>query len=504
MVGSVAGDKGCLPLPSVTSDLSANVATGDTGSFNDLPGGMSSAVIEIGGQMAHWVESDEKSDSEAQPFRNVVMVVMGALFLAVNPVLNGPSLNGRPFSTVQSAISVGFAAHSTVDKWSIATYITKHVEEPTGGLPEQSSISCPTVEKCYVLVQLAANRSIGPLALFYRSNDGGTKWNAIPLPAGTLATSPLQCLKAEPAFCMVGAQDRGIPVLLISTDSGRRWSHERLPAGAGLISSLSCTSRRSCVALLGTNYSSAAQARKAGIYTTADGGDIWIRAKATEEKSALSVSCAETTCVATGSTAAKGPCPCTPLGFVLYSKNRGQTWALGTLPNGLTIGGALARTYCVDSSYCWTIGILPSQEPSSDADLSFSSAVAESQNGGITWALRPLPQTIPRPILESLSCPTRQDCWVAGGEAVPQVFHSPINPSKLIFDAQSPVIVSTHDGGDTWTTITFSIPRSAPVDPRGDIYFSVVALSCPTRTICVGIGPFNEDARQTPVYSDAP
>jgi hypothetical protein len=123
------------------------------------------------------------------------------------------------------------------------------------------------------------------------------------------------------------------------------------------------------------------------------------------------------------------------------------------------------------------------------------SAVVTTSDGGETWQLRPLPASVSKPQLSSVSCASPTECWVAGEQAVPQT-----KPSRGT-DGGSAVLLGTVDGGGTWNTTTFTIPPGAPEDVGSDAYMSIGQISCPSTNECVGLGTVDVSSNFTPVYS---
>jgi photosystem II stability/assembly factor-like uncharacterized protein len=122
-----------------------------------------------------------------------------------------------------------------------------------------------------------------------------------------------------------------------------------------------------------------------------------------------------------------------------------------------------------------------------------SSDIASTTDGGLTWVPDQLPADVPQPEFSGLACPTDNECWVSGSEAVPQTIG---NAS----DAGSSMLLGTTDGGTTWSKVTFSVPSSSP-NYDGQSYLEIGLISCPTASVCAALGGAAQSSPTAPVYS---
>lgn len=119
--------------------------------------------------------------------------------------------------------------------------------------------------------------------------------------------------------------------------------------------------------------------------------------------------------------------------------------------------------------------------------------IASTTDGGLSWAPDQMPADVPQPQFSGLSCPTDDQCWATGTEAVPiQIGNT--------FDGGSSMVLGTTDGGSVWSRVTFSVPASAP-NYDGQSYLSIGNISCPTAGTCVALGVGAQSAPSVPVYS---
>ena len=118
--------------------------------------------------------------------------------------------------------------------------------------------------------------------------------------------------------------------------------------------------------------------------------------------------------------------------------------------------------------------------------------IASTTDGGLTWVPDALPTSVPEPHISDLSCPTENQCWAAGSQAVsPQVGTS---------YGESQVLLGTTDGGSTWSTVTFSVPAAVPSGEL-DAYLSMGSIACPSAGVCVALGSGDQGTTSVPSYS---
>jgi photosystem II stability/assembly factor-like uncharacterized protein len=234
-------------------------------------------------------------------------------------------------------------------------------------------------------------------------------------------------------------------------------------------------------------------------------------------------------------------------GVAARTTDGGHTWVAGAFPAGFGIGD-LSQLSCTDALHCSVIGNIgitvenppqcatlpappiqatttttttPAAVPSpavqaisklesrmaanasaAEARMGIISCtngaqsvsdIASTSNGGLTWTPDPLPADVPQPFLSGLSCPTDNECWAAGSDAVPQKIGTGT-------DGGSSVLLGTTDGGSRWSRVTFSVPSDAP-NYDGQSYLSIGLISCPSAEVCVALGATAQSSPSAPVYS---
>ena len=121
--------------------------------------------------------------------------------------------------------------------------------------------------------------------------------------------------------------------------------------------------------------------------------------------------------------------------------------SVGLVSTGLS--GEVAAVTCPAPRRCMAIGVA---DPSYSGRLPQRIVFAVTADGGRTWHIRSEPSDLGDVILPTLTCPSLENCYVAGS-----LF--------LAGDVKDSVVVdATHDGGRFWSSVP--IPAFAPVGPR--------------------------------------
>jgi photosystem II stability/assembly factor-like uncharacterized protein len=368
------------------------------------------------------------------------------------------------------------------------------------------------------------------------------------MPQGFDPTSPLAC--GGIADCAAGGTYKGESVLVSTSDGGHSFVIIPLPARDGSLYTLSCPSPHSCAGLAATSADSNRTPIDATVLSTSDGGSTFVDAPIIAGDSMQALSCSSSLdCTAVGTSDALGVNDWTA-GVVARTEDGGRTWLTGHFPSGFGVS-YLSELSCADALHCSVagniaiavanppqcasaapIGVSPtttqaptavpspavqsisqfesqvatseilkdSQSASSGFSFSCSSGgqtlisdIASSSNGGLTWTPDPLPGDVPQPQLFGLSCPTDNECWAAGSDAVPQQIGN-------VHNGGSSVLLGTTDGGSTWSKVTFSVPTDAPNDD-GQSYLSIGLIMCPSANVCLAQGATAQSSPSAPIYS---
>lgn len=393
---------------------------------------------------------------------------VGTLLVAVLAVIAGLvayQSSGSPPATTGSGSS-GEAAGTT---WrSAGTAVWQH------GLPgnylgfgPSTTITCvgAASSACYVIIQangvqpdgapttpgvapaLAALRSSA-----YRSDDGGSSWTTLPLPGDAWLSSRLAC--SGPSTCAVGAiigaspgstpGHSGRAVVLTTSDGGRTWSAHKVPGAVGLVTDLACPSAAHCVAL------------------------AWGRSVPT----------------IAGLQPYSGANRFFPTS-VLTTEDGGRTWSTSTLPK--TPSGVyddLSSVTCPTSAQCIVLGERADivEHDGGYVEANEALLVLSSHDGGhsLTTSYRG-PSLWP----DGVACANGSSCLALAQRA----------PSP-------PVVLSTSDGGRTWTTVSSS-------GPSADFAPTAGSLACPSPGHClsaagVGVATTSDGGRRWSTTSSFP
>ncbi len=420
-------------------------------------------------------------------------------------------------------------------------------QQNTAGGPPPGYLSCPSPSTCYAMSGQYASPGAGaPLQSesLYVSTDVGVTWRQFAMPLGFAPTSPLAC--GGPSNCAAGGTDNGRPVLVTTNDGGQTFAINPLPAGIGHLDRLSCPSAQFCAGLAASSERLDIGATDATFLSTRDSGKTFSDSPILSGDSMESLTCSSSTdCTAVGWNNGLSPYDPTE-GVSARTTDGGQTWSAGKLPGGFGIS-YLSQLSCADSLHCLITGViniavqdppqcasiplrqpiaLPSTTTTSTSAPSaavrriarIESAAATNENqkmtndfscnpsghtlvsdiasttdGGLSWTPNQLPADVPQPQISGLSCPTENQCWATGSEAVPQQIGN-------TFNGGSSMVLGTTDGGSTWSKVTFSVPTSAP-NYDGQSYLSIGSIDCPSAGVCVALGIGAQNSPSIPTYS---
>jgi hypothetical protein len=384
------------------------------------------------------------------------------------------------------------------------------------------------------------------LGSLYVSNDAALNWSVLPLPAGLDFTTPLTCGNAE--SCAAGATDNGQPVFVSTVDGGHSFTIDPLPSADGKLYSLSCPSTNFCAGLAGTTADPNGNPIDATFVSTTNYGASFSDSPLPTGESMESLDCpTAATCVAVGTSDALGVNDWTA-GVVASTSNAGANWTSGALPSGFGIN-YLSRLTCVDAEHCSVIGIIAINEPSqvcpgmnqspsstpgattpqspevqaisgmeaalaaaanakitsegfgsscSGSAIQFVNDIASTSDAGLTWIPEALPSSAPDPSLSDIACSGDEYCVVSGSAEIPQRF----GPNKANWS--SAMMLVTHDGGASWSDVTFAVPSSVPSGVQIDAFMAVGDIQCPQVSDCVALGISDQGSKTTPVYTSAP
>jgi photosystem II stability/assembly factor-like uncharacterized protein len=439
-----------------------------------------------------------------------IVAVVAAALVAI--VTHGPPTLTDPLTTSwqQARPLPGSAhpAHAPSGTWRLTSYlVTRGWRENTAG-PEPGWLTCPTAATCYVEGDNATSPS-GPADMnsFYVSTDGAQTWNVLPVPDHVTFTTALSCASAT--GCKAGGLYYGQqPVYLTTANGGHSWTVRPLSADVGQILSLDCATTMTCWGLA----SSAAQPADGfglGVdmhfVVTSDGGKHFTVVPFPASASIQSVTCPTAShCVAVGwhsnFTARTGPD--LDHGVLLLSDDAGMTWRQHAWPNGYG-PGPVPDVTCVDASHCAMIGFIerngkvvsPGIGYTSGKDAVQYSVIGFSTDGGASWTTSMLPDTMPYPMIDTLTCPTTRTCYAAGSDDIEQRIGNTHN-------AASSVVAISNDAGRTWQRVTFAAPAKVPGGMQGDSFMDIGQIQCPEQDGCIAIGVSDQGSTSTPIYTN--
>ena len=440
------------------------------------------------------------------------IVAAAATVLIINVVQGSPTLTGRLTTSWEPARLLPSGAHpvrAPSGTWRLMSdLVTRGWQENTAG-PEPGRLTCPSATTCYVEGDNSTSSSGSPdWNSFYASTDGAQSWSVLPVPKGITFTSALSCASA--ADCAAGGLYYGHqPVYLSTANGGHSWTVRPLPADVGQIMNLDCVTATTCHGLAsatGDAMSPGFQMLFSDVHfvVTSDGGRRFTVVPFGKGESIQNVSCPTAShCVAVGLSDNNDPRtgPDLDHGVLLTSDDGGMTWRQHTWPSGYG-PGVFPSVTCADASHCAMIGFIERNGRegnqvgySQGKDAVQYTVIAFSSDGGVTWTASTLPRTMPYPMMDTLTCPTSQTCYAAGGDLIAQRIGKAEN-------AESSVVAVTQDAGRTWQRVSFAVPAKVPGGMQGDSFMEIGQIQCPSADACVAIGVSDQGSTSTPIYTN--
>lgn len=448
----------------------------------------------------------EPAPNPRRPSRRRVLLPIGAMAAAAAVavlvvLLPGPAPLTRPLHTPwQAARPLPYTPvrhGGPAGTWRLVSYLTRQGWRRNTTGPEPGNLTCPTATTCYVQGDNAASAS-GPADMdsLYVSTDGAVSWDVLPLPSGLTFTSALSCASA--VNCAAGALLNGQPVLAVTSDGAHSWTLDSLPAGPSQIFQLSCPTTTTCVGL------ATASAILPGVVfyppyigtrflITTDGGARFTTSASPPGESMVNLACPTARdCVAVGArNRDRSARYANEPGVVAITHDGGATWSSATLPQNQ---GLFPPLTCVDTNHCYTLGQFIATR-FHGGSFSTASDLLASADGGRTWTVRRLPASLPTPQLFGLACASDRTCYASGTEDIPQHFAGgAVNES-------SAMVLTTSNGGLTWSRVTFATPAQTPRGMDIDAFMAIGEIQCPRPGTCVALGVSDQGSKTTPVYS---
>jgi photosystem II stability/assembly factor-like uncharacterized protein len=383
-----------------------------------------------------------------------ISIVAGAIMISAVAIPLTISRTPRPPVTLVSAWRL--TGSISQPAWAL---------QPTIG-SDPDRLSCPSTTTCYA-TGLTAPEPNGiqstPLqAVVEVTHDGGVTWQQSLLPtAGTLVSS-MTCPAVDTCMLLGGASGAASnsQTMFTTTDGGQSWTALPLPGGTGDAALLlSCATPLNCDSLQNVPGPAGLGGVRYISNVTTDGGHTWSASAMPGTFRGYALECSTPDlCIAAGSepTSYRITDPTTQgdPAAVLYSSDGGVTWARGSVPAGGDVIGSMS---CADPSHCVAVDIT--------LGTARTSGVLISANGGQTWSASPS-RNLAQLNLESISCPSDSDCWVSG---------STLPAGGGGATDQQGVILSTHDGGQTWTSEQVPTDQGVPLGVIGGLSCSAVA-----------------------------
>jgi hypothetical protein len=384
-------------------------------------------------------------------------------------------------------------------QWSLAGYITQsgwQANSSSGPLPTSlqgtNQLVCPSTSTCYAVgVDNSSGNSEGVIAV---THDGGSTWQQSLLLTGGISISDISCNSALQCRAVGNVTNSFLPPHLYSTsDGGQTWQTVTLP-GAGMeIYQVACSTSADCVVIGSVSWSTAATSNNV-VFVTTDGGQDWRPGSLppTFGSYGTGLQCfSNGHCLAVGyetAKAAQGGQTDSP--FALYSDDSGATWSPASMP---AIAAGTFLVSCSSPLHCVGIDVFSGVKSgiptvvgelvTSDGGENWTSVTSTGLNSSV--AAHPL-------IVDSLSCTSNSHCWASGH------LLGSLCEGSCPYAPDEAVMLSTDDGGLTWTTVPLPAAPSASLQ-----YNSDYPVTCANSSHCFAVGQLTQTSTSLPTGSTA-
>jgi hypothetical protein len=435
-----------------------------------------------------------------------VLVAAGAVLVAGGAGIPGrhqappPPYHSRFAAAAIAPGSVPAPGGRPSPAWQLVSYLTGAGWRAGQVGASAGNVSCPSAAVCYLTaarpVPVSGYNLPSPeYNILERTRDGGASWSARQLPADVSITTPLQCPRTV-STCYAAGYDAGRVVLLVTADAGRTWSARPVPGPLKFADELACSGGLRCAGLFETSHWAPGyrdSASNAVVLVTADAGRTWSAGPpAPRGQLPDYLTCRGSTCVLfdqlittdnSRSVSGNGQQTVAPGSWAAwYSHDGGMSWQRGQHPGSawtmashdLPLPGTIS---CAGPLHCWAAMSSQVGEPG------IATAFLSTSDGGRRWTVQQLPVQRARQFIPlAMSCPTARQCYAGGG------------------DSAGPVILTTVDGGVTWS------PVSLPAAPAGNVSKTgllpaVGLLSCAAAAHCLAALQTDGSAASVPVFS---
>jgi hypothetical protein len=478
-------------------------------------------------------------------FAMILLVGVLVSIVGGNSRLDSPITTSRQSGKSLITKQVGSTALPRHGTWLLADGSLSGTWQQIPVGPPGVGVTCPTASACYEMDEVtAAPVENSPLlsVSFYASTDDGVTWTEYSMPRGFSPTTTLSC--GSDSDCDAGGTYNGQSVLVSTTNAGHSFTVSPLPTTVGTLFSLSCSSDQFCGGLASEEapYSPFAHPDALGdgkptdatFLSTDDGGSTFTSTAITAGNSLWTLECTSSLdCVALGDQGSLSDGTTDWAEGVMETTNDGgNTWTSASLPSGFTVGNDSVLS-CADALNCSVSGQIsvtfenppacaanqPSNSPTSlpvnagtpssaiEAIVQFESSLINSANlqatpntddFGCSWP----PET---GVSDIVSTTDGGNTWTP--EQLPASVVAPVlrglscptdndcwasgYDENVQGVPDQSVLLGTTDGGSTWSTVTFN----GPSFPDG-----IGRISCPTANVCMANGVGMADAASLPFY----
>ncbi len=143
----------------------------------------------------------------------------------------------------------------------------------------------------------------------------------------------------------------------------------------------------------------------------------------------------------------------------------------------LSFDGPLVAVSCASASHCVAVG---------GSGFAGSVPVLVTSDGGSTWSAASVPRSVGS--LQSVSCPTSGLCVAVGVAAATTSFESVLQGGAPFASLPQPIIVSSTDGGVTWSQDNLPPALAGSGSGSGSSGSLLTDVSCASASFCMVVG----------------
>ncbi len=307
-----------------------------------------------------------------------------------------------------------------------------------------------------------------------QTTNGGGQWVADTDGVSGLGLDAISCADADHCVAVGGVSQGGIigpsNSVLVTTDGGTNWEASTVSSVDGYLTSVSCSDAEQCWATAAVGIVGASS-----VIVTTDGGTSWTTLPwsapplPADQTQPMTSELNAITCTATNDCLAVGQAsyetaltpPIETEGVISTTSDGGQTWQ-----SQLISANDITGISCPNADECVAVGQNTVVAGQASTDSAYQIVTTD---GAATWTVSTLASGAQlsggnAPAINAISCADTLHCVAVG-----VVFNS---------NKYETAVITTSDGGATWSNQATSVPTGAPLE----------GVDCVTFSTCWAVG----------------